>query len=486
MRDTWTRRQFLRASLGVSMATVSGAGCRTGPAASPEAPNVLFIMVDDLNDWVGCLGGHPDARTPNIDRLAASGTLFSRAYASSTLCNPSRSSLLSGLLPSTTGAYRNDVPWREALGDTITIGGEFMARGYEAIGGSKIFHDSTRPAVLRFVPSFPWVLLRPFFEDNKGPWDDYFFKRAEPRPAVLPANGIHWESRMRGSFDWGPVDVPDEQMPDFLLAEWAARQVAHERSRPFFLACGFERPHLPWYVPRKYFEMFEGRGVSLPRVVPGDLGDVPAIARQRVARLDVSPMIRNEEIWRSAVVGYLASMSFVDRCIGRLIEALDAGPNARRTVVVLLSDHGFHLGEKGHWRKATLWEEAARVPLLVRAPGITSPGTVCGRTVSLVDLYPTLMDLCGLPVRAALDGRSLAPLLEDPRQPWDRPALTTYLAGNHSIRTERWRYTRYENGSEELYDHERDPGEHVNLAGFPRFAGIKRELSAWLPEAPPG
>ena len=428
-----------------------------GAGREEAKPNVLFIAVDDLNDWIGCLGGHPDARTPNIDRLAARGVLFTRAYCAAPACNPSRVALMTGIRPSTSGVYHNSNPWRPALPKAVTIPQHFMAHGYAALGGGKIYHGR-----------YP----------DKASWNSYFKKGADPKPAKVPANGIPRTAH----FDWGPVDATDEEMNDTKVTSWAIETLKKKHDKPFFLACGIFRPHLPWYVPRKYFDMFPLDSITLPRVKDGDLDDVPPPGR-RIARPEGDHRkVTESNNWRRAVQGYLASIAFADVQVGRLIDALDASDYAKNTVVVLWGDHGWHLGEKRHWRKFTLWEEATRAPLLFVAPGVTKAAGRSGRTVDFVDVYPTLAELCGLPPRKELEGRSLVPLLRDPSAAWDRPALTTHGRNNHSVRTERWRFIRYADGSEELYDHDADPMEWTNLAGNTDFAGVKEKLAAHLPK----
>ncbi len=421
------RRNFLKATAG----TILLQGRR-------PSPNVLFIAVDDLNDWVGCLGGHPDVRTPNLDRLAARGVLFTNAHCAAPLCNASRAALLTGVRPSSSGVYTNSQPMRHsaALRDAVTLPQYFMAHGYRVMGGGKIFHDA--------------------FRDPQS-WNEYFpgkdrARPADPVPPKRPLNGI---PDMEAHFDWGPIDVPDAQMGDDKVASWAAGELVRPQPGPFFLACGIFRPHLPWYVPRKYFDLYPADKVTLPNVKDDDLDDVPPIGREFAKPEGDHRKVIQYEQWRAAVQGYLASITFADACVGRVVDALEAGPHADNTVIVLWSDHGWHLGEKLHWRKFALWEEATRNVLALVAPMVTKPGGRCARTVNLMDLYPTLIDLCGLPRKDGLEGMSLTPLLSNPSAHWDRPSVTTYLRGNHSVRSERWRYIRYSDGTEELYDHRR-------------------------------
>ena len=365
---------------------------------------------------------------------------------------------MTGLRPSTTGVYENRHPWRQApmLKDAVTLSQHFMNNGYHVAGGGKIFHNSY---------------------NDPASWHEWVKEGPSPKPEGLPANGIP----NKAHFDWGPVDCKDEDMGDWKIATWAAQHLSRKHDKPFFLAPGFIRPHLPWYVPKKYFDMYDPEKITLPLVKEDDLDDVPPAGRRMALRSGDHKAVLEHKQWRNAVHSYLACISFVDACVGRVLDALDAGPNAKNTIVVLWSDHGWHLGEKLHWRKFALWEEATRNPLMIVAPGVTKAGARCGRTVDYTSLYPTLVELCGLPARTGLDGVSITPLLRDPEAQWDRPALTTYERGNHSVRTERWRYIRYQDGSEELYDHAADELEWTNLAERPEHASVKKELARWLP-----
>jgi arylsulfatase A-like enzyme len=286
-----------------------------------------------------------------------------------------------------------------------------------------------------------------------------------------------------GHFDWGPVDCRDEDMGDWKIAEWAVSELKKKHDKPFFLAPGFIRPHLPWYAPRKYFDMYDEKKIAMPKVKEDDLDDVPKQGRHFATRSGDHKAVLEYGQWRKAVQAYLACISFTDACVGRIVDALDASEYAKNTIVVLWSDHGWHLGEKLHWRKFALWEEATRNPFLMVVPGVTKPNGRCERTVDYMNIYPTMIELCGLPKREGLEGVSMVPLLKDPKAKWDRPALTTYERGNHSVRSERWRYIRYYDGTEELYDHNNDELEWTNLASKPEYAKVKSELAAWLPKS---
>jgi len=441
-------------------------------AAEDRHPNILFIAVDDLNDWVGHLAGHPQARTPNIDRLARRGVSFTRAYAPAPLCNPSRVSLLSGVLPSKSGVYGNGERFREKLPDAVTLMQHLKAHGYSTQGGGKIFHG-TRAG-------------------DPDSWDEYY------TPA-RPRGPRHVGERQEGVPEsawapWGPLDVDDAEMFDVKVVDWTIGELNKPREKPFFLACGFTKPHLPWYVPRKYFRLHPLESIELPATLDGDRDDLPAFGKKLAAEVyavsdsrnfsrhgeDHAMVLRHNQ-WQRAVQSYLATIGFVDAHVGRLLDALDASEHAGNTIVVLWGDHGWHLGQKQHWRKHALWEVTTRTTLIISLPAETGRGGTSPRPVSLIDLYPTLVELAGVPGRSGLDGQSLVPLLENPKAEWPRPVLTTYGYRNHSVRTERWRYIEYHGGGQELYDHEADPNEWTNLASMPEYASVVQELAAFLP-----
>lgn len=428
------------------------------PAAAAETrPNVLFLAVDDLNDWIGVLGKRPDVKTPNIDRFAKQGVLFTRAYCAAPACNPSRAALMTGLRPSSTGVYHNDQPWRPVLKDAVTLTQYFMKHGYTAEGGGKIFHNSY---------------------NDPASWQHWEKVGSFPVPPGHPVNGIPNAAH----FDWGPVDASDEEMGDYHTASWGCEVLKRKHNKPFFLAVGMIKPHLPFYAPKKYFDMYPLDKIEVPKTLSTDLDDIPP-AGVKIARpdRDHANVIKHDQ-WKKAVQAYLACITFMDAQIGRVLDALDKSAYRDNTIVVFWSDHGWHLGEKEHWRKFALWEEATRVSLAIKVPGMTKAGGVCGRTVNLIDLYPTLVELCGLPKKDDLEGASLVPLLKDPNAKRDRPSITTHGRNNHAVRTEKWRYIRYADGSEELYDHDADPLEWKNLAADPATAKVRAELAAQLPK----
>jgi arylsulfatase A-like enzyme len=448
-----------------------------GPIQAQDHPDVLFISVDDLNDWVGVLGGHPQAQTPNIDSLAARGVTFTNAHSPAALCNPARTALMLGLQPSTTGIYGNAPSWMdvEHLARLPNLPRYLRENGYNTVGAGKLFHAHT------FSPSGY------LGHNDPSAWDAYYpsVHRQIPdeiRPHVTPANG----NDLSRFFDWSAVAADDRAMADGQVVAWSQRQLLAETGSPRFNAVGIYRPHLPWYVPQKYLDMYPLEELTLPEVPADDLDDVPLAGQNVLAEIAMAPMELHRWVveagqWKEGVQAYLASISFADAMVGQLLYTLEQTGRADETIIVLWSDHGWHLGEKHRWRKQTLWEESTRVPLIVVAPGVTTPGTRSSRAVSLVDVLPTLLELTGVDALDNLDGVSLMPLLENPDATWDRAALSTYGEGNHAVRSERYRYIRYDDGSEELYDHQVDPGEWTNLAADPGHANIKAELATWLP-----
>lgn len=438
-----------------------------------DRPDVLFIAVDDLNDWVGPLGGHPQTRTPNIDRLAARGLTFTNAHAPAAICNASRTALLTGLRPSTSGVYGNSPDWRnlELFEGKPTLPRFFLDNGYQTFGAGKVFHAHTYSPTgfAGFNDTRAWTEFWPAL-DRQLP--------DELTPPRVPVNG----NPLSRGFDWSPVVADDSGIGDGQVVAFAERQLATQRASPKFVAAGIYRPHLPWYVPQKYFDMHPLEDVQLPEVIDNDLSDVPPIARAgSLQSTELHEWVLESGTWHEAVQAYLASISFMDAMVGRLLDALDASGRADDTIIVLWGDHGFHLGEKERWRKMTVWEESTHVPLIIVAPGRTMAGSRSPRPVSLMDIYPTLAELAGLVAPEYLEGQSLVPLIEDPDADWETPALTTHGFNNHAVRSERYRYIRHPDGTEELYDHENDPHEWVNLADERSLRRVKARLAEWLP-----
>ena len=471
-----SRRSFLTAMAG-GLAGL-GAGCTARRRDNPAKPNVLFISVDDMRDWTAGLGGYAgDVHTPNQERLASRGVRFTNAHCASTVCNPSRTAIMLGLRPSTTGVYNNGQWWRPAHPDVVTIPMHFRANGHYAAGAGKVFHHTAG-----FNPPDQWdEFTRIVFDD---PWDktakvNYPWVPPAPAPPGHPFNGLR---PYRHEFDWGVLEKPEHEHGDALAVDLVIELLRRDHEQPSFLAAGIFHPHLPWYVPRKYLDLYPLESIRLPEVPEDDLRDIPPEGQElaRARREDLEKVLAAGK-WKELAQAYLASITFADAQLGRLLDALDASGRADNTVIIFWSDHGWHLGEKSHLHKSTLWEEATRVPFMIAAPGITTPGTSCSRPVGLIDIYPTLNEICGLAEKPELDGHSLVPLLRDPSRGWEWPAVTTYQRGQHAVRDERWRYIRYSDGTEELYDHASDPNEWNNVAAVPENGAVKQKLAGWIP-----
>lgn len=438
-------------------------GASADPAEVPERPNVLMIFVDDLNDYIGAMG-HPNAITPHMDRLAQRGVLFTEAYCQAPICGPSRASLMLGLRPSTTGIYGQieDKDIREASESTRYtpfLPEYFRQHGYYTMGVGKLFHEHVPDGLL----------------DESGGRRKGFGPKPDDGPFKWNAEGT--------STDWGAFPAEDAAMPDVEAADWAAERLQRDYEKPFFLGVGFLRPHVPWYVPQKWFDRYEKDTIVTPPWRADDFDDIPAIAR-RIDELPMMPTtewaIENNE-WKNILHAYLACVTFVDEQVGKVLEALASGPHVGNTVVVLLSDHGYRLGEKGTFAKNCLWEEATQVPLLFSGPGIARDSVV-DAPVELLDVYPTLLDITGLPANPLNEGQSLRDALEGRALEGEQVAVTTYGRGNHAIRTREFHYIQYEDGSEELYRLKDDPHAFVNLASSPAHAPTLAHLRTLVPE----
>jgi arylsulfatase A-like enzyme len=448
------KSSFNTVAIAVAMIGLASAAHAQGGGDTKKQPNILFIAIDDLNDWVGCLGGHPQARTPNLDRLAKRSLLFTRAYCAAPACNPSRAAILTGLRPSTSGVYHNNQPWRPALPDAVTLPAYLRQHGYLVWGGGKIFHGG--------------------YPDAKA-WGEYFNGKSK-LPKDLPQRGTG------GNMQWGAIDAGDEVMSDTQLTDWAIQKLKQKQDRPFFLAVGYQKPHLAWHAPKKYFDMHPLDKIQLPKVLDGDLEDIPPGGIKMAKPEGDHKAITEAGLWKEAVQAYLACCTYMDGQLGRLLDGLEQSGQAENTIVILWSDHGWSHGQKQHWRKFSLWDRDCRVVFMVSAPGLTSPAVRCARTVNLLDLYPTMIELCGVPAKKGLEGNSLLPLLKNPSAAWDHASITTHGRLNHSIRTEKWRYIRYKDSGEELYDHDADPLEWRNLAKDSQYAKVMANLAARLPQ----
>lgn len=470
--------------------------------------NVLMIAVDDLNDWIGCLNGHPQTHTPNLDRLAQQGVLFSNAHCPSTACNPSRAAIFSGQWPWKTGVWNNKSPRLFTQHPDITVLPRLLNdNGYQTFGCGKLMHSSSVANRLMLEDSYnPEQRWSPFSREAVRYLDSEQGSKGSRNPkhlatlysgdiVRLPVNRMPSDrnpaKRDGESFDWGGMPVSDDAMGDTLITDWAIGKIQEmNHSAPFFLGVGYYRPHIPLFAPQQYFERFEEEEVILPKVKSTDLEDLSDAGKRWALEADTAGLhstVLEYEQWSAAVKAYLACTTYVDRQIGRLMDCLSQSDAATNTVVVLFSDHGWHLGEKQHWGKWTGWERSTRVPLIIVPPLSQSSrnykrGLVCDAPVNLIDLYPTICDLCELGHDLDLDGQSLRPLLQDVDSALAREfSLSVFDQGNYSLRNQRFRFIQYADGSEELYDMTQDPAEWNNLASAVEYEPVierfREELS---------
>ncbi|WP_319589323.1 sulfatase [uncultured Draconibacterium sp.] len=428
----------------VMLLTLSNNGyCQT------KQPNILFLVVDDLNTWLLEDSNRYTGKVvaPNITRLAESGVLFTRSYTSSPFCSPSRTALWSGVSPWKSGVYENGMAIDEsqALKNASSLPQLLKKAGYYTASYGKIGHG--------------W---NPEGEE----WDDRVPHRRDPVPPNAPLTTVG-----RGEQDWGPTHLEESEMNDTKYADRAIAQLQKKHDKPFFIACGLFHPHMPWYVPQKYFDMFPMDEVTVPEILENDLDDVPPLAKGVTAgKRDFVNQVLEHGLHKQAVQGYLATTAYSDAQIGRVLDALEKSPYRDNTIVVLMSDHGFHLAEKNHWQKGTLWEEATHCLLMFRVPGMTTAGGESERYVSLQDIYPTMTELCGIEAPDYVDGRSLVPLLKKTNAKWESTAISALYDRYVSIRNEKYRYTRYSEGQEEFYDCVNDPHEWTNKIGDPKYS----------------
>ncbi len=437
--------------------------------SNAEKPNILFLAVDDLNDWAGFLGGHPDMEiaTPNIDRLAARSMAFTNAHTPSPACAPARAAILTGVHHARSGVenvHWGDGPkWREfpALAEVPTIEQFFRANGYKTLGAGKIYHSQAPPwAPTSQVEPENWDFYYP------SPYISHPYQMRPPEDVIFPPD-VDNENRPGGQWwTWGPIDADDEKMADYHVMDWASYQLTLHHEKPFFLAVGIWKPHDPWEVPQKYFDMYPLEDIKLPPYRERDLEDAMDHGRRWIQQ-----WVLDNDQWKKVVQSYAAAITFADAMVGKLLDALENSSYASNTIVALWADHGMHMGEKDNIEKFTLWERSTRVPLIIHAPGVTRAGVRCDEPVSLMDLYPTLGELAGFSLPDHLDGHSLLPQIQDPTTPTG-PVVTSYRFGwteepieGHAVRSKRYRYIYYPDlGLEEFYDHDTDPNEWQNLA----------------------
>ncbi|WP_208021545.1 sulfatase [Flavicella sediminum] len=430
---------------------------------SEEKPNVLFIAVDDLNDWIGVLGGHPQAKTPNIDRLAARGVVFNNAHCQAPVCNPSRASMMTSLYPSTTGIYflNPDINNSPVAKKQVVMPKRFEQEGYTVFGGGKLLHNG-KGINEAHIPNYAGQF------GGFGPM---------PKEKISDYPG-------HPLWDWGVFPEKDAQMPDYKIATWAEGKLKEKYENPFWMGVGFYRPHVPQFAPQKWFDMYPLESIQLPKTIKDDLSDISSYGIDITREKHVSPThkwVLENDAWKPLVQSYLACVSFVDEQVGRVLTALDNGEYGDNTYVVLFSDHGFHLGEKDRYAKRSLWEDGTRVPLIIIGPGIEK-GKVCTKPVQLLDIYPTLLELTGLKADSKLEGNSLVPLLKNTQANWPHYARTSFGPGNYAIVSEDYRFIQYKDGSEEFYNHTKDPNEWYNKIQNIDYADVIAKHRAEIPK----
>jgi len=450
-----------------------------------EKPNVLFIAIDDLNDWVGCFGGNPQVKTPNLDKLFANGAMaMLKKQAPATVCGPSRSAILTGKYPHNTGVYKNNINLKNAekAKNLITLPEYFSQNGYHTLSMGKIFHRHPIPGSKEQDQG-----QLAFDEWHNDPGGVRTISRERPVNGLPNLPNEDMSNYHAWAFDWGPTEGNDEtKMKDYRTAKWAAEQLLTRdfEGKPFFMAIGISKPHLEWYVPQKYFDMYPLDDIILPETKKDDLSDIlNKWGKQAYQPGDSWERAEKYGRHKEAVQAYLATITFVDDCIGVLMDGLASSKYADNTIIMLWGDHGWHLGEKQKYGKTQLWNEATRVPFMVKVPEVTQENKTCDGVVNLIDMYPTLIDLCGLPPNPLNDGRSFAPLIKNPDMAWNEPTLTTDKFEAHRIYDGRYSYINVlQIGAEELYDHANDSMEYNNLNLNPDYKEVKERLKGYLPK----
>lgn len=447
-------------------------------------PNVLFLAVDDMNDWIGCLETTPRAITPNLDRLAARGVNFTNAHTAGVFCAPSRAAIFSGQYASTTGCYTspNYFVFHPEL-ESLQV--SFANAGFTTLGAGKLFHHPAGAIDQRGWTEF---FLRNQWQRKSG-WELESWSKETPYPATFPASVYNAGKQIDGGLflEWGAIpNDKEEEMADTIRVNWAVEQLKKQHDKPFFLACGVYAPHFPNYCPQKYFDLYDTANIESPPMLEGDLEDLPPKVRKQKEnrkRQHHDKLVAMGAV-EDAIHGYLACISYADAMMGRVLDALEASPYAENTIVVFWSDHGYHHGEKGDWGKHTLWERTSNVPFIWAGPGVAK-GTKTDITVSLIDMYPTLVEMCSLKKpHQPLEGESLASTLNNPSAATDRNVYLPHVnPGEYAIINRDWRYIRYGEDGEELYDLHQDPNEWNNLATDEKYSDLKAELRKSAPVA---
>lgn len=462
-----------------------------------QKPNILLISIDDQNDWIGYLNGHPQIKTPNIDKLASEGVAFTDAHCSTPLCTPSRSAIISGKHSYKTGVYDNTGEKLDYL-DPSLMPHFFKKNGYRTYGTGKIMHFKEELWEESWFPQQRWS---PFKNEKDVLYTNKSLKTkgtetqsnivigSDGKEYDLPLHGMpsdrQKDKKIGDSFDWHGFDLEDNAFGDGQIVEWAAKKINEKSEKPFFLGVGFYRPHIPLYAPKKYFDEYPIEELILPETIANDLEDLDSAAKDVAAEIfsggKHSTILKYQQ-WEKAVQAYMGCTSFVDTQIGYLIKELKNSGKLDNTIIVLFSDHGYHLGEKEHWGKFTGWKESTHVPFIIIDPASKNKG-LCNETVSLLDIYPTLIELTGLQNSEIIfDGESLTSFIENPIKKTERVVLTSFRKGNYAVTSTEWKMIRYKDGSTELYNRLDDKNEWYNLANQTRYKDIIISLEKQLPK----
>ncbi|WP_048691056.1 sulfatase [Catenovulum maritimum] len=470
-------------SLSAALIALAGLSIAEPVVANSDKPlNVLMIAVDDLNNWPESWGGK--AKTPNIDSLAAQGVQFTNAHAVVPACNPSRVAVMTGQRPEVTGQHKNEGNFRKMPGgqNRVTLPQLLRKNGYYAAGAGKLFHHP-RGRSQNAKPLSDDISWNEQAKVLTGTGGGQHYQDKDGHAAWLKGaatfEGKKISPYIREHGIWGAIPDKTEQTGDWQTAEYCYDFLQKSHDKPFFLGCGIFRPH----SPQKYFDMYPIESIELPESPADDMQDIPKRQRNNWSTSFARKVISDKAEWKRAVQAYLASTTFADDCIGRILEGLEQSKYKDNTVVVLWSDHGFQVGTKQRWEKFSLWHQATNAPYIIKAPGV-KPARI-DQPVSLLSVYPTVIDLVNVDedTNHKLGGKSLVPLLKQPNMEWPYPAVVTYYPKNHSIRYKNWNYIQYDDGSRELYDHNNDPREYNNLAGNKKYLSVMSDLQKWIPSS---
>lgn len=433
-----------------------------GQDNASSRPNILFISVDDLNHWVEYIQRNDQIKTPNLNRLVKRGVSFTKAYSPGTSCSPSRTAIMSGMRPSTSGSYSNKDNWHDYVEEGTALNHILKKNGYNTYCTGKIYHNQNG--------------------DYRSGWTENPITKVK-KFSSTQAKFKSKNKKAEGYSTTVNTKVTDTDISDWYMVDYCKEKLMEKHEKPFFLACGFVKPHLPWIVPQKYYDMYPLETIKLPPHLENDLEDIPLAGKKIGFGVKEHEKIVSNDNWKIAVQSYMAAISYMDMNLGRLLDAVEKSPYNDNLVIVLFGDHGWHLGEKSHWRKFTLWEEGSHTPLIWSIPGVTPKNKICKKPLDLMSLFPTICELANIPRPTYVEGENIMPLLKNPElSSWDKAAITTHGLNKHAIRIQNWRYIKYQDDSEELYNHIDDPYEYKNLASLPEMRPIIQKLKNYLPK----